>query len=79
MVIAVAATFSAAALVMFLQQRAISARQSQTRTNLRQLSEQTAADIAAELLWNDARRIDYFAELGFIVDPAQMRCRREKG
>jgi signal transduction histidine kinase len=49
MVIAVAATFSAAALVVFLQHRAISALQSQTRIILRQLSEQTAADIAAEL------------------------------
>jgi signal transduction histidine kinase len=49
MVLAIAATLSAAVLVVLLQHRAISTLQSQTRIILRQLSEQTAADIAAEL------------------------------
>lgn len=49
MVIAITATLCAAALVLFLQHRAISTLQSQTRVILGQISEQTAADIAAEL------------------------------
>jgi signal transduction histidine kinase len=47
--IAIAATICAAGLVLFLQHRAISTLQSQTQVILRQISEQTAADIAAEL------------------------------
>lgn len=49
MALAIAVTISAAALVLFLQHRAISTLRSQTRVILRQLSEQTAADIATEL------------------------------
>ena len=49
MVIAISATLCAAALVLFLQHRAISTLQSQTRVILAQMSEQTAADIATEL------------------------------
>jgi signal transduction histidine kinase len=49
MVIAMLATLCAAALVLFLQHRAISTLQSQTEVILQQISEQTAADIAAEL------------------------------
>jgi len=49
MVIAITATLCAAALVLFLQHRAISTLQSQTRVIRGQISEQTAADIAAEL------------------------------
>jgi signal transduction histidine kinase len=49
MAIVIAATLSAAALVVFLQHRAISTLQSQTRIIQRQFSEQTASDIAAEL------------------------------
>ena len=49
MVIAITATLCAAALVLFLQHRAISTLQSQTRVILGQISEQTAADIALEL------------------------------
>ena len=49
MVCAIAATICAAGLVLFLQHRAISTLQSQTRIILRQVSEQSAADIAAEL------------------------------
>jgi len=49
MAVAIAATICAAALVLFLQHRAISTLQSQTEVILRQISEQTAADIAAEL------------------------------
>ena len=49
MLVAFAATLCAAALVLFLQHRAISALQSQTNVILGQISEQTAADIAAEL------------------------------
>jgi signal transduction histidine kinase len=48
-VVAIAATFCAAALVLYLQHRAISALQSQTRVILRQISEQTATDIAQEV------------------------------
>jgi signal transduction histidine kinase len=54
MAIAITATICAAGLVLFLQHRAISTLHSQTRVILRQLSEQTAADIAAEL----RRRLD---------------------
>src|SRR5688572_28313385 len=49
MAFAIAATICAAGLVLFFQQRAIAALQAQTRVILRQVSEQTAADIAAEL------------------------------
>ena len=49
MVVAIPATLSAAALVVFLQYRDISTLQSQTDIILDRLSEQTAADIAAEL------------------------------
>jgi nitrogen-specific signal transduction histidine kinase len=49
MAIAITATICAAGLVLFLQHRAISALHSQTNVILRQLSEQTAADIATEL------------------------------
>jgi signal transduction histidine kinase len=49
MALAVVATFCAAGLVLFLQHRAISALQSQTRVILRQISEQTAADVALDL------------------------------
>ena len=49
MVVAIAATICAAGLVLFLQHRAISTLQSQTRVILQQVSEQSAADIAAEL------------------------------
>jgi nitrogen-specific signal transduction histidine kinase len=49
MAIAITATICAAGLVLFLQHRAISTLHSQTRVILRQLSEQTAADIATEL------------------------------
>lgn len=49
MVLAIAATFCAAGLVLLLQYRAIAALQSQTRVILRQISEQTASDIATEV------------------------------
>jgi signal transduction histidine kinase len=49
MVIAITATICAAGLVLFLQHRAISTLQSQTQVILRQISEQTASDVAAEL------------------------------
>src|SRR5688500_5341230 len=49
MVFAIAATICAAALVLFFQYRAISELQAQTRVITRQISEQSAADIAAEL------------------------------
>lgn len=49
MAIAITATICAAALVLYLQHRAISTLQSQTRVILRQISEQTAADLAVEL------------------------------
>jgi signal transduction histidine kinase len=46
---AITATLIAAGLVLYLQHRAISALESQTGVILRQLSEQTANDIAAEV------------------------------
>lgn len=46
---AIAATICASGLLLFLQYRANSALQSQTRVILRQVSEQSAADIAAAL------------------------------
>ena len=49
MVFAIAATICAAALVLFFQYRAISELQAQTQVITRQISEQSAADIAAEL------------------------------
>lgn len=49
MVFAIAATICAAALVLFFQYRAISELQAQTQVIMRQISEQSAADIAAEL------------------------------
>jgi signal transduction histidine kinase len=49
MAFAIAATICAAGIVLFIQYRAISALQAQTRVILRQVSEQSAADIAAEL------------------------------
>jgi signal transduction histidine kinase len=49
MAFAIAATICAAGIVLFFQYRAISALQAQTRVILRQVSEQSAADIAAEL------------------------------
>jgi hypothetical protein len=49
MALAVAAPVCSAVLVLFLQHRAISALQSQTRVILRQISEQTAADVAQDL------------------------------
>ena len=49
MALAVAATICAAGLVLFLQHRAISALQSQTRVILRQISEQAATDVAGDL------------------------------
>lgn len=49
MVLAITATIGAAGLVLYLQHRAISTLQSQTEVILRQISEQTAADIAVEL------------------------------
>jgi signal transduction histidine kinase len=49
MAIAITATLCAAGLVLFLQHRALSRLQSQTAVILRQISEQTATDIAAEL------------------------------
>jgi signal transduction histidine kinase len=49
MVWAIAATICAAGLVLFLQYRAISTLHSQTRVILKQVSEQSAADIAVEL------------------------------
>src|SRR5688572_31440193 len=49
MAFAIAATICAAGLVLVFQQRAIAALQAQTRVILRQVSEQSAADIAAEL------------------------------
>ena len=49
MALAVAATICAAGLVLFLQHRAISALQSQSRVILRQISEQAAADVALDL------------------------------
>jgi len=49
MALAIAATACAAVLVFFLQHRAISALQSQTRVILRHISEQAAADVAQDL------------------------------
>ena len=49
MAFAIAATICAAGIVLFFQYRAISALQAQTGVILRQVSEQSAADIAAEL------------------------------
>lgn len=49
MVLAIAAMLCAAALVLFLQHRATSALQAQTDIILRQISEQTAADVAQDL------------------------------
>src|SRR5687767_14265460 len=49
MAFAIAATICAAGLVLVFQQRAIAALQAQTRVILRQVSEQSAADIAVEL------------------------------
>ena len=49
MAFAIAATICAAGVVLVFQQRAIAALQAQTRVILRQVSEQSAADIAAEL------------------------------
>jgi signal transduction histidine kinase len=49
MVLAITATLCAAGLVLYLQHRAITALQSQTRVILRQISEQTATDVAHEV------------------------------
>ncbi len=49
MVLAITATIGAAGLVLFLQHRAITTLQSQNQVIVRQISEQTAADIAVEL------------------------------
>lgn len=49
MVLAITATIGAAGLVLFLQYRAITTLQSQNQVIVRQISEQTAADIAVEL------------------------------
>ncbi len=49
LVLAIVATIVAAGLVFYLQQRAMTALQSQNEVIVRQLAEQTAADIAAEL------------------------------
>ena len=49
LVLAIVATIGAAVLVFYLQQRAMTALQSQNEVIVRQLAEQTAADIAVEL------------------------------
>jgi len=49
LVFAIVATIGAAGLVLYFQYRAISALESQTQVIVRQLSEQAAAEIAAEL------------------------------
>ena len=49
MAFAIAVTICAAGLILILQHRALSALQAQTQVILRQVSEQAAADIAAEL------------------------------
>ena len=49
LVLAIIATIGAAVLVFYLQQRAMTALQSQNQVIVRQLAEQTAADIAVEL------------------------------
>jgi signal transduction histidine kinase len=48
MVLAIAATFCAAGLTLYFQQRALSTVDSQTRIILRHIAEQTASDIALE-------------------------------
>ena len=48
-VLAIAATFCAAGVVLYFQHRALSTLDSQTRVILRQISEQTAADVALEV------------------------------
>jgi hypothetical protein len=47
--LAITATLIAAALVLYLQHRAISALESQTQVVLRQMSEQTANDIVQQV------------------------------
>jgi signal transduction histidine kinase len=49
MVLAIAATFCAASAALYFQHRALSALDAQTRVILRQISEQTAADVAVEV------------------------------
>ena len=49
LVLAVVTTIGAAALVLYLQQRAMTALESQNEVIVRQLAEQTASDIATEL------------------------------
>ena len=49
LVLAIVTTIGAAALVLYLQQRAMTALESQNAVIVRQLAEQTAADIALEL------------------------------
>jgi signal transduction histidine kinase len=49
LVLAIVATIGAAGLVFYLQQRAMSALQSQNEVIVRQLAEQTATDLAVEL------------------------------
>jgi signal transduction histidine kinase len=49
MVLAITATIGAAGLVLYLQHQAITTLQSQNQVIVRQISEQTAADIAVEL------------------------------
>jgi signal transduction histidine kinase len=49
MAFAIAVTICAAGLILILQHRALSAQQAQTQVILRQVSEQAAADIAAEV------------------------------
>jgi nitrogen-specific signal transduction histidine kinase len=49
MVLAIAATFCAVGLILFVQHRALSALESQTQVILRQVAEQTANDIAVEV------------------------------
>ena len=49
LVLAIVATIGAAALVLYFQYRAIATLESQTQVIVRQISEQAAADIAAEL------------------------------
>ncbi len=49
LVLAIVATIVAAGLVLYLQQRAMTALQTQNQVIVRQLAEQTAADVAAEL------------------------------
>ncbi len=49
LVLAIVTTIGAAGLVLYLQQRAMTALESQNQVIVRQLAEQTASDIAAEL------------------------------